>query len=123
MQPCRWFITNRLTVEGRVLFNRSLIEGTQKSPTMASDLHGERPLLPSGVRIIENSLLTDGPFEDWAQVRSHGRAKRRRAKHKQRIRIYCTPSTKSYRLSDGSIVMHPEMARQLLAHLKSNGGE
>lgn len=65
-----------------------------------------------GVRIIESDLLVDGPFEDWSQVRSHGRAARRRRKHPQRIRIYYTPSKTAYRTPDG-IIMHPAMAREL----------
>lgn len=66
----------------------------------------------NGIRIIVDQRLTDGPFEDWSQVRSPGRARRRRAKHPQRIRIYYRPSSKAY-LIDGAIVMHPDMAAEL----------
>ena len=47
--------------------------------------------LPFGIRLIETDLMVIGPFEDWSRVRSPGRARRRRSKHKQRIRIYHKP--------------------------------
>jgi hypothetical protein len=65
-----------------------------------------------GLRIIENELLVVGPFEDWSQVRSPGRARRRRAKHPQRIRSFYKPDPKLYRM-DGFIVGHPAMIRAL----------
>jgi hypothetical protein len=53
-------------------------------------------MFDQGVRIIENSSLLDGPFEDWSKVRSHGRALRRRRRgFPQRIRIYYTPSNRA----------------------------
>jgi len=63
-----------------------------------------------GIRIVENPNLLDGPFEDWSKVRSPGRARRRRRKHPQRIRIYYKPSNKVLKLPDGSLVMHPVIA-------------
>lgn len=39
-----------------------------------------------GIRILENEMIGD-PYEDWSQVRSPGRARRRRTKHPQRIVI------------------------------------
>ena len=72
--------------------------------------------LLGGIRIIESVQLVDGPFEDWSQVRSHGRARRRRKQgHPQRIRLCYTPSNTAMRLPSGDVVMHPEMARQLRA--------
>ncbi len=47
-----------------------------------------------GMRLIETPLMTVGPFEDWSQVRSPGRARRRRGKHRQRIRFYHKPDPK-----------------------------
>lgn len=44
-----------------------------------------------GIQLIATSVMTIGPFEDWSDVRSPGRARRRRAKHKQRIRFYYKP--------------------------------
>lgn len=86
---------------------------------MAGELH-RGALALRGVRIIEDSRLVDGPFEDWSRVRSHGRAKRRRAKHRQNIRYFYTPSATALTLPDGSIVMHPEMAKQLRARLNED---
>lgn len=72
------------------------------------------PGLAFGVRIIENPMLTVGPFEDWSQVRSHGRAARRRRKgHKQRIRLYYKPDPNMMRLPDGTIVGHPATVHRL----------
>jgi len=83
---------------------------------MPSDLR--RGVMPfGGVRIIESDQLVEGPFEDWSRVRSHARAKRRRTKHRQNIRFFYTPSTTARTLPDGSIIMHPEMAKQLRAHI------
>lgn len=65
------------------------------------------------IRLISNALLVDGPFEDWSEVRSHGRARRRRRKHPQRIRVFYRPSPKLLRLPDGSIVAHPETLDRL----------
>lgn len=44
-----------------------------------------------GIQLIATSAMTIGPLEDWSDVRSPGRARRRRAKHKQRIRFYYKP--------------------------------
>lgn len=65
-----------------------------------------------GIQIIENSMLTE-PYEDWSQVRSHGRARRRMKQgHKQRVRHLQKPSDKVYRM-DGYLVMHPVVAAAL----------
>jgi len=71
-----------------------------------------------GVRFIHNDHLVDGPFEDWSQVRSPGRALRRRKMgHAQRVRIYYLPSKKLLKLPDGTIVGHSatlhELAREV----------
>jgi hypothetical protein len=66
----------------------------------------------AGLRVIENSMLTVGPFEDWSQVRSPGRAKRRRSRHPQRIRYYYKPDPKVWRIGD-TLVMHPVTAAAL----------
>jgi hypothetical protein len=68
-----------------------------------------------GVRVIESPLLTEGPFEDWSDVRSIGRATRRRKLgHKQRIRFFYKPSPTFYRYGD-TIVGHPELVAALRA--------
>lgn len=66
----------------------------------------------SGLRIMTNVALVDGPFEDWSKVRSHGRARRRRKKHPQRIRVYYTPSKTIYRMGD-TIFCHPAMYAEI----------
>lgn len=73
----------------------------------------------NGIRIITSTHLMVGPFEDWSDVRSHGRARRRLKKgHKQRIRYYFKPDPKMYRLPDGAMVGHPETVRALENTLK-----
>lgn len=48
--------------------------------------------LPWGIKLIASHSMTIGPFEDWSHVRSPSRAKRRRTKHAQNIRLYYKPS-------------------------------
>ena len=73
-----------------------------------------------GFRIIESALLTE-PFEDWSQVRSHGRARRRlKQGHPQRVRYIQVPSKNAYRIGS-DIVMHPVMARELRRSFKQEG--
>lgn len=66
----------------------------------------------SGLRIVTDDRLTV-PVEDWSDVRSPGRARRRRAKHRQRIRITHAPDRRAYNLPGGMIVMHPVLAAEL----------
>lgn len=74
----------------------------------------------AGVRIVSSNHLTIGPFEDWTDVRSHGRAKRRlRQGHKQRIRYFFKPDPSMYQMPDGSMVGHPETVRALNAALEA----
>lgn len=69
-----------------------------------------------GLRLIETSLMTVGPFEDWSQVRSPSRARRRRAKHQQRIRYYRKPDPNvMIDRANGVIYGHPVT----LAHLRA----
>ena len=67
---------------------------------------------PYGVRVILNSNMTIA-VEDWSQVRSPGRARRRRPKHRQRIRVVFKPDPSVIVLPNGDVVMHPEMAAAL----------
>lgn len=75
--------------------------------------------IPPQLRFVENDHLTIGPFEDWSQVRSPGRAARRRKQgHPQRIRFYYKPDPKLLKLPDGTVVGHPvtlQVLRQALA--------
>lgn len=71
------------------------------------------------VRIIENELLTIGPFEDWSRVRAPSRAARRRKRgHRQNIQIYYKPDPNILQLPDGTLVAHPVTARNLREALK-----
>lgn len=67
-----------------------------------------------GLRIVENVHLVVGPFEDWSKVRSPGRARRWRAKHRQNIRLFYKPDPSVYRMSDG-IFAHPTICARLRA--------
>ena len=72
----------------------------------------------AGVRIIESPFLTE-TFEDWSNVRSHGRARRRMKQgHPQRVRHIQVPSKTAYYTAAG-IVMHPEMAAALRARAQA----
>lgn len=66
-----------------------------------------------GVKVLSSREMVDGPFEDWSNVRSPGRARRRRRKHRQNIRIYYTPKREFIRLPDGALVGHPAMVAEL----------
>jgi hypothetical protein len=70
-------------------------------------------MLNSGLRIIEDASLVD-LVEDWSQVRSPARARRRRAKYPQRIRVYYKPKPDVFVIeAQGVMVMHPEIAKEL----------
>lgn len=71
----------------------------------------------SGLRIIESDVLVIGPFEDWSGVRSPGRARRRRWKHRQNIQFYHKPDPNMIKLPDGTIVGHPATVRLLKANI------
>lgn len=66
-----------------------------------------------GLKIISSPEMVDGPFEDWSRVRSPGRARRRRHKHRQNIRLYYTPKPEFIRLPNGTLVGHPAMVAKL----------
>jgi len=70
--------------------------------------------LIAGLRIIESLHMVDGPFEDWSRVRSPGRARRRRWRHRQNIRIYYTPKPGFLR-TDDALIGHPATCAKLIA--------
>lgn len=74
------------------------------------------------VRIIESLLMVE-PYEDWSRVRSPARAARRRKKHRQNIVTRNKPRRDALQMPDGSLVMHPEMARLLRARLAEQEGK
>lgn len=76
------------------------------------------PLEPNAGNIIEDRNMVDGPFEDWSRVRSPGRARRRRHKHRQNIRIYYVPAKSLLKLPDGTLVGHPQTVAALYAKIR-----
>ena len=73
------------------------------------------PLPP--LRFIPNSLLYTVE-EDWSEVRSHGRAARRRKQgHKQRIKIWHKPDPDFYEIDAGVMLAHPETIRRVETEL------
>jgi hypothetical protein len=75
----------------------------------------------NGLRVRVNNSLTR-TVEDWSDVRSHGRARRRqRQGHKQRIRFVQIPSHEIFRVGD-TLVMHSEMLRELQTDLDRRCG-
>lgn len=73
-----------------------------------------------GLRMIATDLMVIGPFEDWSQVRSPGRARRRRAKHKQRIRFYHKPDPNvMHDRVNGVIYGHPATLDHLCRTLEA----
>lgn len=50
--------------------------------------------------------------EDWSGVRSPGRARRRRKKHRQNIKPLYAPKKEALRYGD-TLIMHPAVAAQL----------
>lgn len=67
-----------------------------------------------GLRIVENDMLVK-TSEDWSDVRSPGRARRRRAKHRQNIRIVGVPAD-PIQIGD-TIFMHPATMASLRAEM------
>lgn len=67
-----------------------------------------------GMPVVENVFLTV-PEEDWSEVRSHSRARRRMKNgHKQRVRYLQLPNPQLF-IMDGRIHGHPETIRQMFA--------
>lgn len=65
---------------------------------------------------IRTDINMVDPVEDWSEVRSPGRARRRRARHKQRIRIVYVPKPEIY-LIGSTLFMHPDMLARVRAQL------
>ena len=65
-----------------------------------------------GLDIIESHLMAE-TVEDWSEVRSPARAKRRRRLgHPQRIRLRLVPLKEAVQIGN-TLVMHPAMAAEL----------
>jgi hypothetical protein len=82
-----------------------------------ADLFGAYPASYGGVRILESLACADPGPEDWSEVRSPARARRRRRMgHRQRIKQTWIPRREAYSIDGGrTIVMHPVMAAELKA--------
>ncbi|MCB1534891.1 MAG: hypothetical protein KDJ44_09235 [Rhodoblastus sp.] len=63
------------------------------------------------LRIVESEALVE-TVEDWSRVRSPSRARRRRAKHRQNIRLIEVPRRGAL-VVDGVAYMHPTEAAKL----------
>ena len=74
-----------------------------------------------GLRIIEDPSLVE-TIEDWSRVRSPGRARRRRWRHRQNIEIRCEPSAEVFRQGN-VMVMHPVTAAKLRAEIEKRMGK
>ena len=71
------------------------------------------------LRLIESVHMVIGPFEDWSQVRSPGRARRRLKRgHPQRIRFYYKPDPNLLQLPNNTIVGHPATLARLRKELQ-----
>lgn len=76
------------------------------------------------LRFVTNPLLVVGPFEDWSQVRSPGRARRRRARgHPQRICIYYRPDPSLWICANGVVVGHPDTVAHALKAIEEKANE
>lgn len=88
-----------------------MTDGTITSATIANwkSMMAAVPIAP---RIVENSLLMES-YEDWSQVRSPSRARRRmKLGHRQRVRYLQRPMRKGFEI-DGVIYVHPEILREM----------
>ena len=73
-----------------------------------------------GMPIVTNRLLTV-PAEDWSQVRSPGRARRRmRRGFRQNIRYYDAPTPKAMVIG-GVMYVHPDMLDAIMKHAHAAG--
>lgn len=66
-----------------------------------------------GLRVQTSDACVIGPFEDWSKVRSPGRARRRRRKYKQNIRVYYQPDPQMYRMGE-VLIGHPRTIDTLM---------
>lgn len=65
-----------------------------------------------GFHVVLNPSMVVPDGEDWSRVRSPGRARRRRKKHRQNIRVKYKPDTKIFQY-DGRMMMHPAIWEEL----------
>lgn len=119
IRPALEYLSNNLpsspapTAEEIMGSIRSLSAGMRQTPRVFEPLGfriEQRSLAPA-MEVIEDEFLVV-TTEDWSRVRSPGRARRRRVKHRQNITVKSEPDTKAYLIGD-KIVCHPEFAKAL----------
>jgi len=69
------------------------------------------PAMPAMAKIVESVHMVDR-VEDWSNVRSPSRTKRRMRYNAHRVFRY-TPKREAIQMPDGSLVMHPAMAAEI----------
>lgn len=76
------------------------------------------PIAPKPITLIPSKHMVDTQ-EDWSQVRSPGRARRRRKQgHRQNIRYVIVPKSEMYHdASTGKIIGHPDVLAKLEVEL------
>lgn len=82
------------------------------------DYFGTPPF--SGIQVVECKSFVEVGGEDWSDVRSAGRARRRRKKHRQNIKPLYAPIQKFF-LIEGKIHCHPDVAAKLYKEIRKRG--
>lgn len=70
-----------------------------------------------GMQIVQDANMVEVVGEDWSKVRSPGRARRRRKKHRQNIFPLYAPM-QTFLQFGNRIHCHPVMAKKLIAAAK-----
>ena len=73
-----------------------------------------------GLAIFVDDVVMSKTIEDWSNVRSPGRAARRRWKHKQNIVLHVVPKEEVLQFGD-RLIMHSVMLRKLEAEIAKQG--
>jgi hypothetical protein len=69
-----------------------------------------------GMRVTVDDVLMSKIIEDWSKVRSPGRARRRRWKHKQNIASRVVPKEDVYKFGN-QLIMHSAVLKKLEAEV------
>lgn len=70
---------------------------------------------------VRTSIFLTVPYEDWSEVRSPGRARRRMKRgHRQRIKYLQVPDPKVF-VANGVIHGHPDTIKKMVAKLAEGG--
>ena len=76
----------------------------------------------AGMQIFTTTTLVKPGPEDWSEVRSHGRARRRlKQEHPQRIRKTIVPRT-DFIVRGSTVFCHPAMYHALRREMKAKKG-